>query len=89
MYSCLKTIMLKVPTICAYLCLNCCIFFSIIITCMQQYDRRSKMVRDTDERNLWGQLNSSYMTDEETDDEGGGFIQHKLKWRSTILDRLV
>lgn len=54
----------------------------------QLFDRRSKFVRPR-ERQLWMQLNSSYMSDEETDDEEGGFVVQHLEWRSELLCKLI
>ena len=51
--------------------------------------RRSKHLRSK-ERTLWAQMNSLYMSDEETDSENeGGFVVRKLEWRSTLLNKLV
>jgi hypothetical protein len=53
---------------------------------MQLFERRSKQLRGDNERKLWGQISPHYMTDEETDDDDGGFVTHKLTWRSKHLD---
>ena len=55
--------------------------FRIFIACffkflLQLFDRRSKFVC-SNERELWGQLNAVYMSDEETDTENEGFITHR------------
>lgn len=56
---------------------------------MQVYDRRTRYVKGPNERNLWKQITAAYMSDEETDDEGNGFLVKKLQWRSNLLNRLV
>ena len=43
---------------------------------MQLFEQRSKQLRGENERKLWGQLSPHYMTDEETDDDDGGFVTH-------------
>lgn len=56
---------------------------------LQLFDRRNKYLRSK-ERKLWEQINAQYMSDEETDDESdGGFVIHKLEWRSRLLNQLV
>jgi len=40
-----------------------------------------KGVETEEERRLWEELSSAYMT-EESEDEDGNFVQHKLPWES-------
>ncbi|KAL5506245.1 hypothetical protein EMCRGX_G007847 [Ephydatia muelleri] len=53
------------------------------------FERRSKWVKP-DEMNQWKELTYHYMSDEESDRESGngGFIVHRLTWRSPVLTTL-
>lgn len=65
--------------------LQSCILTSITF---QLFDRRAKYLNQS-ERRLWKSLSAVYMSDEETDDDEGGFIIHKPDWRSTIVVKLI
>ena len=48
---------------------------------MQLYDRRKKTIKKDKELQRWNEIDHHYMT-EESDDNEGGILQHKLTWRS-------
>lgn len=56
---------------------------------MQLFERRSKFIKDANERTLWKHMTSVYMSDEETDYESEGFIIRKPLWRSDLLNKLL
>ena len=62
---------------------------TILLSHLQLFERRSKWVKP-DEMNQWKELSYHYMSDEESDRESGngGFIVHRLTWRSPVLTTL-
>ena len=63
--------------------------YPVHISIMQLFERRSKFVKTSHERELWKQVTATYMSDEETESEGDGFVIRIPSWKSDLLNKVL